>query len=464
MILSMASLFRKSLFGMLISAVLCLPILGCGSSPDGEGSIQLVPSTEAIPADGSTSVIIQATIFGTDGEPAPVGTEVRFTTTLGHFADGSQSYGVMVTNDAGTVTVALIAGYEDGYALVTAECNDVTQSLSIQIGTPGSVVGTIKLEADPVNIPADGVSSSTITATISQINGEPVLAGTYVTFTTTLGRFTNGGQTMQVPTIDDTGTVAIALIASTTPGTATITAHANDTSQKIQIYIGASSDTITISTVPVNRTIPADGTSTMTITAIINDVDGTPITPGAAVTFTASEGKFAESGENSITTPAVSLSGGNGATVTLLSYCSTMTHKAIVTCSALAYSKSIEVIYQGDSTRVCTAEANSLESEAKATLVMWADKAMISADGHSSMTVRAEVTTGAGEPAAMGTAVSFSTTLGSFSNGDPEIQAVVADSQGGAQTELFADSVPGQVVITGEALGGQASMYVTFTE
>ena len=39
------------------------------------------------------------------------------------------------------VTVALIADYEDGIATVTAEANDVTQSVDIQIGEPGSVVG-----------------------------------------------------------------------------------------------------------------------------------------------------------------------------------------------------------------------------------------------------------------------------------------------------------------------------------
>lgn len=329
---------RKILCGTSLFLMICLSMTGCGSSPEGEGSISLVASTEAIPADGSSSAVIEATVLGSNGEPAPKGTGVRFTTTLGRFADGSRSLGAVVNNDSGTVTAALIADYEDGIATVTAEANDVTQSISIQIGEPGSVVGSITLVASPTSIPADGVSSSTITATLYQINGTPVKAGTYLTLTTTLGRFLNGGQVIQVPTIDDTGVIAIALVSSTTQGTATVTAYANDVSQKVQVFMGVGSETILLTTDPANGEIPADGTSSMTITAVIYDTDGTPILVGSPVTFTTTDGDF-QNGERTITVPAKA----EGTVVTLTS--STTVHRVVVTCSALGLSESITIYF-----------------------------------------------------------------------------------------------------------------------
>lgn len=327
---------RNTLSGMLLFLLVGFSMTGCGSSPEADGSIFLSASVEAIPADGSSSAIIEATVTGSNGEPAARGTGVRFTTTLGRFADGSRSLGTVVDSEDGTVTVALIADYEDGIATVTAEANDVTQSISIQIGEPGSVVGSITLVASPTTIPADGVSSSTITATLYQINGTPVKAGTYLTLTTTLGRFLNGGQVIQVPTIDDTGVIAIALVSSTTQGTATVTAFANDVSQKVQVFMGVGSETILLTTDPPNGEIPADGASSMTITAIIYDRDGTPILVGSPVTFTTTDGDF-QNGERTITVPAAE----GGTTVTLTS--STNVRRVVVTCSALGMSESITV-------------------------------------------------------------------------------------------------------------------------
>ena len=157
---------RSLLVGLLIFiSFFSVLLAGCGSSPEGSASISFTTydqdgnetADRQIPADGTSAMTIEALIITTDGEPAPVGTPVRFTTTLGRFKDGSQSYQVLVENTDGTVFVSLIAGYANGVATVTAHSNDTSQSVYIQIGVAG---GFIKLEADPNTLPADGTSAS----------------------------------------------------------------------------------------------------------------------------------------------------------------------------------------------------------------------------------------------------------------------------------------------------------------
>ena len=153
--------------------------------------------------------------------------------------------------------------------------------------------GSITLEASPTSIPADGYSSSTITATVYDSSGNPVHNGTTVTFTTDLGSF-SGSTSISVSTSDDTGVVTVSLIAGTTPGTATITVEANDISQLIKVSItdsGGGTASITLEAEP--GCIAPDGFSSSTITATLYDSSGSPVSAGTYVTFTTNFGSFA---------------------------------------------------------------------------------------------------------------------------------------------------------------------------
>jgi len=159
-------------------------------------------------------------------------------------------------------------------------------SLEEQLG------GSITLEANPTSIPADGYSSSEITATVYDSSGDPVANGTTVTFTTDLGSF-SGSTSISVSTSDDTGIVIVSLIAGTTPGTATITVEANDISQLIKVSItdsGGGTASITLTADPTS--IPPDGFSSSTITATLLDSSGSPVSAGTYVTFTTNLGSF----------------------------------------------------------------------------------------------------------------------------------------------------------------------------
>ena len=114
-------------------------------------------------------------------------------------------------------------------------------------GDDDDSVASITLSASLESIPADGKSSSAITAELKDASGNPVAGGTSVTFSTTLGTFSNGSATCTEKTPDDaegdpTGIVVVSLMAGTTPGDADVTVQSSGVTQLIEIeftYAGA---------------------------------------------------------------------------------------------------------------------------------------------------------------------------------------------------------------------------------
>ncbi|MBW1819799.1 MAG: hypothetical protein JRJ60_21880, partial [Deltaproteobacteria bacterium] len=101
-------------------------------------------------------------------------------------------------------------------------------------GGPGATA-SIALSSSATEIPADGASSCTISASIADSAGAAVLQNTDVRFSTTLGRFINGSTTYDIKTPDDSGTVSVSLIAWSEPGTANVTVSSKGVSQRIQV-------------------------------------------------------------------------------------------------------------------------------------------------------------------------------------------------------------------------------------
>jgi PGF-CTERM protein len=123
----------------------------------------------------------------------------------------------------------------------------------------------IRLHADPVNIVADGVSTSTIFADVVWPDGWGELSGTpaclvNVTFYTTLGTITPYNITM--PTPDNQSCITIAtLTAGTTAGSATITAFA-DIAPLEETALVRNTTTVTLyapGTLPTPTPTPSNG-------------------------------------------------------------------------------------------------------------------------------------------------------------------------------------------------------------
>ena len=102
--------------------------------------------------------------------------------------------------------------------------------------TVPSSVGSISLSANPASIPANGFSTSTVTAALFDNEGSPLSAAVLVTFSTNLGTFAESGSLEYTVYTESGGnTVTASLSASGEQGTARVTATAEGTVKQINI-------------------------------------------------------------------------------------------------------------------------------------------------------------------------------------------------------------------------------------
>jgi len=378
--------------------------VGIGGAPV---AIALEADPPTIPADGSSSSSLTATVTDGNGDPVTPGTTVVFSIAapdLGAtFSNSATIITVNTIGDTGKATVSLIAGTTNGSVKVDATSNSVKQSVYVGIG---GAVSFIELEAAPTTIPSDGSSSSSITATVTDGNGDPVTPGTAVVFSIAapdLGAtFSNGATGITVNTIGDTGKATVPLIAGTTNGSVKVDATSNSVKQSVYVGIGGAPVAIALKSEP--GTIPADGSSSTAITATVTDGSGNPVTPGTEVEFEIIApvlGTTFHNGATTITVTANNTEGYEGkATVSLIAGTTIGSARVDVTCNGVSQS-----IYVGIGT---------------AAIGLVAVPVSIPADGISSSEITATIVDSAGDPVPMGTPVEFQTSLAgtSFPDGN----------------------------------------------
>ncbi len=196
-------------------------------------------------------------------------------------------------------------------------------------GSEGSLYDTstasITIATSSSSVEADGRSSVTITATVTDVTGNSVPAGTPVNFSTNMGHFANGGQhvTLEVVPGDisqitsprggsgisgggtNDGTAQVSLISSTEYGTAEITVESLGVTQFAYINFTAPlipGHPTTISLVASSESIAS--TEFTTITATVLDKLGEGVLLGIPVTFTTTVGAFGngQKSETAVTT------------------------------------------------------------------------------------------------------------------------------------------------------------------
>jgi adhesin/invasin len=160
----------------------------------------------------------------------------------------------------------------------------VTQS-SINEAPIAGPASSVSVRVSPASIVANGTSTSTATATVSDVNGHNV-AGDSVAFAST-----DGGETIGSVTDHGNGTYTATVTSSTTVGAPTLTA--SDSSLLPHV-----TGTVTLTQTPGPATnvsvgfspasIVANGTSTSTATATVTDVNGNRV-PGESVGFSSSD-------------------------------------------------------------------------------------------------------------------------------------------------------------------------------
>lgn len=205
-----------------------------GSGPTADILLKANPASN--PADNLSASTITATLFDVFGNTVNSGVKVTFKTTLGKFTNNDVSFDAF-TNSVGVAT-AFVSSGSVGTAQISASSNGITRYVNVTFTGEGPPA-FISLSASSNWIPADGYTFTAITATILDSAGQPVAAGTAVTFTTTLGVFENGKTTLVAATTDATGTLTVHLRSTSTiaTGTAVITCTSGTISQSITVGI-----------------------------------------------------------------------------------------------------------------------------------------------------------------------------------------------------------------------------------
>ena len=283
-------------------------------SGSGVSTISVSADPTSIVANGiSTSTITAIAKTGTGEGVSDI--EVSFV------ADNGSITASGITDGEGKATATLTSSTQQGVATVTASVGSISGATTVTFSDSGAPTASMTLIADPTSIPADGESSSAITATLKDGSGGPVAKGTSVTFSTTLGTFPGGITSYATTTPDDSGSVTVSLIAGITPGIAVITAESNSVTQKVSVEFteaggGEPGPPASIEVSSVQRdpiSIKGSGQpETSRITFIVKDESGLEVEDGHTINFSIEGGGLG--GGELLTNSAANTEGGYAGT------------------------------------------------------------------------------------------------------------------------------------------------------
>ncbi len=392
-----------------VTATIDVPFQGMAAA------LTLTATPAAIVADGAATSRIDAEVRDAAGNTVADGTTVTFDTTLGTIE-------ATATTVNGIASATLTSAQQAGTADVTATVNGLSQTITVTF-VAGSL--TIFLDTSVDTLPADGVSTLTVTATVRDSLNNPVPDNTEVRFTTTLGTiqglaFTGTGG---LPS----GVAQVTLTSEPSAGVATITASSMGVSATATVtFVVAGNSILVSSSVP---TLPADGVATATITAVVRDALNNPAPDGTVVSFTTTLG--------TITFTATTTDG--VATATLTS--EPTSGIATITASALGTTGTVTVEFQAGPGGI--------------RIFLTAGKTQLAADGVDFTDIQATVLNASGNPVPPGTTVHFSTDRGGVQS--PE---VVTDAFGHANVRFTSDTTPGEARVTATSVGATAAVLI----
>ncbi|KPA18050.1 Ig domain-containing protein [Candidatus Magnetomorum sp. HK-1] len=256
-------------------------------------TVDVFSNASYLVADGVSSTRIYVSVKDENGHPIPDGTFVSFETTIGdidniqNFLTGVQKE-VRVSTINGQAIVELKSSTNMiGKAVVTVKSGEVIQEIEINI-VPGAA-SQIQLTATPNNLNADGISTSTIKALVTDINGNWITNGETIHFKL---KDNNGSFSAKTGSIID-GEATVVYSSGYTEGSVIIEAWSDAYSSvrnEVEIVLidsGIKVETIVLSA--EKDSIIADGSSCW-IVATVRDDSGNIVEDGARVTFTTSLG------------------------------------------------------------------------------------------------------------------------------------------------------------------------------
>lgn len=334
-----------------------------------------------------------------------------------------------VTTDATGKASVTFTGTTAGLYTVTATLDSVITTKNL-VTIADSVTAPASLSLTAVTPLIKG-TASTVIATVVDLNGNPVAAGSTVAFTTTGG--TLSAATAKT-TADGTATVTL---TNATSGTFVVTAKCPDftnvvgKSASVQ-FINNPADPTTIA---LSYVSPAKTGQNVIITAVVKNGQATPgpVADGTVVKFTTTGG--------TLTNPTPTVNG--NATVTLTSASEgsfTVTGTVDSVSPAISGTVKVDVVQDPDKIK---------------TVTVTADKSTVPADGTTAITVTADVKNNGGTAPPDGTVVTFTTTLGTLS--------VPTTTVSGKATVKITSTTSGAATVTGATGGVSGNVPVTFT-
>lgn len=261
-----------------LACLSCLSVFWIGCSGGGGGGGPTAPGTAVL------AITVSPSVIGSSG--------TADIAVLARHADGSAQAGAVVEVEAtlGVLEASSLATGADGRAATRLRGDGRTGTATVRahIGASGpSAQATLRIEdallalqAVPVAIATDG--RATLFATVQDSAGKPVGAGVRVSLSTTLGRLEDS-----VPVTDSLGHAITTLVAEGAAGKATVRASVQGSVAELEVEIGQGLD-LTLRAAPV--AIPADGSTTITLLAVLPD--GHPVAIGTQVLFTTSLGRL----------------------------------------------------------------------------------------------------------------------------------------------------------------------------
>lgn len=243
-------------------------------------SILLSVESASLEANGEARTTITATVLDGAESPMPDGTPVQFQITGG----GGALISPNVVTEDGEASVIYVAATTPGVVTIRATSGAVNRSVSLTL-VPIGAAG-LTLTAGSSTVLADGLSSTILTATVTDAFNNPVAAGTTVNFTTTLGA-------LEAVTPTNAAGVATARLRAGRfeTGLARVTASSGDALRSVDVrFVSEAANHIVIVELDRPRIgiIGTGSPQTATLTLEVRDRNGIPVDSehAATVSFT----------------------------------------------------------------------------------------------------------------------------------------------------------------------------------
>jgi len=209
--------------------------------PGPPASVAISRDPASLAANNFSTADITVTVKDVAGNNVQDGTDVVLETSLGHFY-GNGLDTITSSTSSGVATTIYQAGTVTGTAQITATAQGGTDpSASTTIALVEATPAIITLSADPSSIPADGSTTSVVTAIVSDSLGGLASDGTTVSFQTTSGTLDGSGTTVDKAL---SGGQVTTDLRATVAGSATVTGTTGSLTDAVTVTLTGGTDVV----------------------------------------------------------------------------------------------------------------------------------------------------------------------------------------------------------------------------